>query len=95
MPKTTVNTVEAKNNLNSLIAQVERDKTPIIIEKRGTPVAVIWDYQTYREKNPMTFGVKKKSARDPGRKDFFYTFYLKINCLALPAYRNNIFLKSS
>lgn len=47
--KSRVNTVQAKNNLNALLAQIESGKKPIIIEKRGEPVAVLLDYETYQE----------------------------------------------
>lgn len=50
-PKDRVNTVEAKNNLNALIARAKSRKKPIIIEKRGEPVAIILDYETYTESN--------------------------------------------
>src|SRR5687768_17176054 len=46
---TAVNTVEAKNNLNALIAQARESRRPIIVEKRGEPVAVIQDYESFRE----------------------------------------------
>lgn len=42
-----VNTVEAKNRLNELIAEVGHTKVPVIVEKRGKPVAVVMDYQSY------------------------------------------------
>jgi len=42
-----VNTVEAKNRLNELIAEVNRSKEPIVVEKRGKPVAVVVDYESY------------------------------------------------
>ncbi|MBI2346403.1 MAG: type II toxin-antitoxin system Phd/YefM family antitoxin [Deltaproteobacteria bacterium] len=45
-----VNTVEAKNRFNELIAKAERTKQPIIVEKRGSPVAVVIDYASYRKK---------------------------------------------
>lgn len=44
-----VNTVEAKNRLNELIAEVNRSKEPVVVEKRGTPVAVVVDYESYRK----------------------------------------------
>lgn len=66
MPEPThINTVEAKNTFNALIAKAERDRKPVIIEKRGAPVAVILDYQTYRENNPVASGNGKK----PGLAD--------------------------
>lgn len=43
-----VNTVEAKNRFNELIAQLNRTKNPLIVEKRGQPVAVVLDYESYR-----------------------------------------------
>lgn len=46
-----VNTVEAKNRLNELIAQVNRTKSPLIVEKRGEPVAVVLDYESYLQQS--------------------------------------------
>jgi prevent-host-death family protein len=43
-----VNTVEAKNNLNALIAESTHSKKPVLVEKRGKPVAVIIDYESYQ-----------------------------------------------
>ena len=43
-----VNTVQAKNRLNELIAQTNESKEPIVVEKRGEPVAVILDYASYQ-----------------------------------------------
>ena len=45
-----VNTVEAKNRLNELIAEVNQTHQPLIVQKRGEPVAVVLDYQSYNEK---------------------------------------------
>jgi prevent-host-death family protein len=42
-----VNTVEAKNRFNELIAEVEKTKKPIIVEKRNQPVAVVVSYENY------------------------------------------------
>lgn len=42
-----VNTVEAKNRFNELIALTNTNKQPIVVEKRGKPVAVVLDYGTY------------------------------------------------
>lgn len=44
-----VNTVDAKNRLNELLAEVERTKRPLIVEKRGKPVAVVMDYESYEK----------------------------------------------
>lgn len=59
--KDRVNTVDAKNNLNSLLAQVKSRKKPVIIEKRGEPVAVLVDYETYRtsQKKGQVSGARK------------------------------------
>lgn len=46
----TVNTVEAKNRFNELVALAQKTREPVIVEKRGEPVAVILDYETYQEK---------------------------------------------
>lgn len=45
-----INTVEAKNRLNELIAKVERSHVPIVIKRRGEPVAVLLDYRSYSVK---------------------------------------------
>ena len=55
-----VNTVQAKNEFNALVTEVNRTKEPVIIEKRGKPVAVIVDFTTYHENNQ----VDKKSQQD-------------------------------
>ena len=47
MKRRSVNTVEAKNRLNELIAEVNRSKEPVVVEKRGKPVAVVLDYETF------------------------------------------------
>lgn len=46
----TVNTVEAKNRFNELVALAQKTRQPVVVEKRGEPVAVILDYETYQEK---------------------------------------------
>lgn len=46
----TVNTVAAKNRFNELVALAQKTREPVIVEKRGEPVAVILDYETYQEK---------------------------------------------
>ena len=48
MKETHVNTVEAKNRLNELIAEVVRTKKPIVVKKRNTPVAVVIDFESYQ-----------------------------------------------
>lgn len=50
MKRKPVNTAEAKNHLNELLKEVEHSRKPIIIEKRGEPVAALIDIKTYREK---------------------------------------------
>lgn len=47
-----INTVTAKNEFNSLVAAVNRSKTPVIVAKRGEPVAVIMDYGSYQQLKP-------------------------------------------
>lgn len=46
---TSVNTVEAKNRLNELIAKAVKTKKPIVVEKRGEPIAVLLDYKSYQK----------------------------------------------
>lgn len=58
----TVNTVEAKNRFNELIAQVNRTKNPLIVEKRGQPVAVVLDYESYQKQKGQKAG--KADERD-------------------------------
>ena len=48
MKETHVNTVEAKNRLNELIAEANKTKKPIVVKKRNTPVAVVVDFATYQ-----------------------------------------------
>ena len=48
-----VNTVEAKNRLNELIAETNRSKQPIVVEKRGRPVAVVLDYDSFAAKGAV------------------------------------------
>ena len=55
-----VNTVQAKNQFNGLVAEVNRSKEPIVIERRGNPVAVILDYEQYLE---STDGKSKKNQK--------------------------------
>ncbi|MBF0104302.1 MAG: type II toxin-antitoxin system Phd/YefM family antitoxin [Deltaproteobacteria bacterium] len=42
-----VDTVTAKNQLNTLIAEINTSKTPVVVKRRGELVAVIIDYHTY------------------------------------------------
>lgn len=56
-----VNTVEAKNRFNELIAEAARSKRPIVVEKRNEPVAVMLDYESYRASERSE---KAKSGRD-------------------------------
>ena len=44
-----VNTVEAKNRLNELINTARESGQPVIVQKRGESVAVILDYETYKQ----------------------------------------------
>ncbi len=44
-----VNTVEAKNRFNELVAETRKTKQPIVVQKRGEPVAVILDYESYQQ----------------------------------------------
>lgn len=54
-----VNTVQAKNELNSLVEKTRQSKNPVIIEKRGEPVAVLWGYEEYQ--NSMTTDVSESA----------------------------------
>ncbi|MBI4208889.1 MAG: type II toxin-antitoxin system Phd/YefM family antitoxin [Deltaproteobacteria bacterium] len=45
-----VNTAQAKNQLNRLLEEIQKSHKPLIIEKRGEPIAAIIDITTYREK---------------------------------------------
>lgn len=56
-----VNTVEAKNRFNQLVAEVNETREPVIVEKRGKPVAVVLDYQSYQKE-----AVAKKGEPDEG-----------------------------
>lgn len=55
----TVNTVEAKNRLNELITKVNQTKKTVVVEKRGVPVAVVLDYESYRKKSQSEIPAKK------------------------------------
>lgn len=44
-----INTVTAKNEFNALIATINKTKTPIIVAKRGQPVAVLLDFESFQE----------------------------------------------
>lgn len=44
-----VNTVEAKNRFNELVTETRKTKKPIVVQKRGEPVAVILDYESYQQ----------------------------------------------
>jgi len=44
-----VNTVDAKNRLNELLTEVEKTKKTIVVERRGRPVAVMIDYESYEK----------------------------------------------
>lgn len=61
--KRNVNTVEAKNRLNELLAEVERTHHPIIVERRGVPVAVVVDYESYRSQLEHT--EPRRTGADP------------------------------
>jgi prevent-host-death family protein len=65
--KFSVNTVEAKNRLNELIAQAGQTKKPIVVEKRGKPVAVMLDYESYQKSSPPSG--KKRKGEDPFLKE--------------------------
>jgi prevent-host-death family protein len=54
-----VNTVEAKNRFNELLAKVERSRNPIVIERRGKAVAVLIDYPSYISQK------KKRTSQGP------------------------------
>ncbi len=54
-----LNTVDAKNRLNEMVNEVVTTKRPIVIGKRGKPVAIVIDYETYEQEHG-----KKKSEKD-------------------------------
>ena len=56
-----VNTVDAKNRLNELITQVEKTKKAIVVERRGRPVAVVVDYESYEQERGATETVRKSA----------------------------------
>lgn len=49
-----INTVTAKNEFNALVAKVNKDKRPVIVAKRGEPVAVLLDYNTFQGMTEQT-----------------------------------------
>src|SRR5262245_27312352 len=68
-----VNTVDAKNRLNELLAEVERTKRPMVVERRGRPVAVVVDYESYeREKQGRESRHRGTSARE------LWSFHLRM-----------------
>ncbi len=48
MKTQSINTVQAKNEFNKIVAKVRATHVPVIVEKRGEPVAVILDYESYQ-----------------------------------------------
>lgn len=56
-----VNTVDAKNRLNELITQVEKTKKAIVVERRGRPVAVVVDYESYEQERGVVENVRKSA----------------------------------
>lgn len=68
-----VNTVEAKNDFNALINEINKTKKPIIVEKRGKAVAVILDFADYQEnqepKERRTWLVKELRAMQEIQKE--------------------------
>ena len=67
--KVSVNTVEAKNRLNELIAEVNRTHEPLIVEKRGKPVAVVLDFESYSSKASAENQEDQKSRTDTFLKE--------------------------
>ncbi|HEX5036730.1 MAG TPA: type II toxin-antitoxin system Phd/YefM family antitoxin [bacterium] len=59
--ETRVNTVDAKNRLNELLTEVERTKRPLVVVRRGKPIAVVIDYESYEESGKIE-GPHTKSA---------------------------------
>ena len=56
-----VNTVEAKNRFNELVAETRKTRKPIVVQKRGEPVAVILDYESYQQTIPSKPGKGSKT----------------------------------
>lgn len=73
----TVNTVKAKNDFNRIVAQITQSREPMIVEKRGTPVAVILDYESY---NALQQSKPSKNSQDlVSRLRNFHKFLKKHN----------------
>ncbi len=62
-----VNTVDAKNRLNELLTEVERTKRPLVVERRGEPIAVVIDYESYEREGK----VDKPRPKNPLSKELF------------------------
>ena len=58
-----VNTVEAKNRLNELLTEVEKTRQPLVVERRGQPIAVVIDYETYQQQENAE--TARTQAKDP------------------------------
>ena len=56
-----VNTVTAKNQLNELLSDLSRTKRPLIVEKRGKPIAVVIDYESYEKEKPTETPPKRNT----------------------------------
>ncbi len=59
-----VNTVEAKNRLNELIGEVVATKEAVVIEKRGEPIAVVLDYESYQKNKILPSQKRRKKEKD-------------------------------
>lgn len=55
-----VNTVEAKNRLNELIAEVNESGEPIVVEKWGEPVAVVVDFESFQKREKQRTKTKQQ-----------------------------------
>lgn len=56
-----VNTAEAKNRLNELIAEVNESREPIVVEKWGEPVAVVIDFESFQKREKKKSKAKQQS----------------------------------
>jgi prevent-host-death family protein len=72
-----LNTVDAKNRLNEMINEVLETRRPVVIGKRGKPVAVVVDYETYarehqaeRKKGDATLLLELHNFHDRMRKKY-------------------------
>lgn len=72
MKSTHINTVEAKNNFNKIVAKVRASKSAVVVDIRGEPAAVILDYETYKQ---LSASNEKNFDKSSGTMDQLRNFH--------------------